>query len=169
MTSLEFNRHVSEHTGTLKAFAINLTRDMEEAKDLVQETLYRAISSKDKFTEGTNLKAWMYTIMKNIFINNYRRNKKRKTFIDTTDNTYFIDNSRNSVVFNNGESTLFINELNTAINNLQNDYKIPFVMHFRGYKYHEIAVQLDIPIGTVKSRIFLARKELKSRIKQYEN
>lgn len=166
MTSAEFNNAVIEIYSSLKPIAFKLTRDNEEANDLMQETLLKAIANKDKFTEGTNLKAWLYTIMKNTFITNYHRLVKRKTFIDTTDNLHFI-NSSTHITENGAGTKLAIDEINDAIRDLSYEYKTPFLMHFKGYKYFEIADILNIPIGTVKNRIHIARKELKTKLKSY--
>ena len=167
MTAKEFDSVVSQMTSTLKPFAINLTRDNDDANDLLQETVYRAITNRDKFAEGTNLKAWLFTIMRNIFINNYRRKVKRNTIIDTTDNLYYINNE-NSITYNDAASNFVIDDAKKAINELSDDYKIPFMMHYEGFKYHEIADKLKLPLGTVKSRIFFARKELKAKLKVYQ-
>lgn len=166
MTAKEFDSVVSEMTATLKPFAINLTRDNDDANDLLQETAYRAITNREKFAEGTNLKAWLFTIMRNIFINNYRRKVKRNTIIDTTDNLYYINNE-NSITYNDASSNFVVDDAKRAINELSDDYKIPFMMHYEGFKYHEIADKLKLPLGTVKSRIFFARKELKQKLKVY--
>ena len=163
MSSTDFNNLVTRYSYALKPFALSLTRDMEEAKDLLQETIYRAISSQDKYTEGTNLKAWLYTIMKNIFINNYRRSMNRNTIVDTTDNLYYI-NSSSTVTKNQGESNIAMNEIHHEISCLTEDYRTPFMMHYQGFKYHEIANHLTLPIGTVKSRIHFARRELKKKL-----
>ena len=163
MSTIDFNNLVSRYSYALKPFALSLTRDMEEAKDLLQETIYRAISSQDKYAEGTNLKAWLYTIMKNIFINNYRRSMKRNTIIDTTDNMFYINNS-STVSHNQGESHIALNDIQREIGRLTEDYRTPFLMHYQGFKYHEIADHLTLPIGTVKSRIHFARRELKKKL-----
>lgn len=147
----------------LQAFAYNLTKDVEESRDLFQETAYRALKNRDKFRPGTNFKAWLFTIMKNIFINNYRRKVKANTIIDTTDNNYFI-NSGTRTVINQGESTIMVKELRQMIDSLDDSIRIPFERHFQGFKYQEIADEMDLPLGTVKSRIFFARKELKEKI-----
>ncbi len=168
MTSIEFNSAVIKLHKSLKPIALKLTRDMEEANDLMQETLLKAIANREKFTEGTNLKAWLYTIMKNTFITNYHRLVKRKTFIDTTDNLHFINSSRH-VTENAAGSKLAMDEITQAIQLLNYEYKTPFMMHYKGYKYHEIADILNIPIGTVKNRIHIARKELKTQLKSYSN
>ena len=144
-----------------------LTRDGESANDLVQETMLRAISNKEKYKDNTNLKAWLYTIMRNIFINNYRQRSKRHTIFDHTDNSYYI-NSTEVMVENPALSNFVVNDTMTAINKLSTDYRAPFVMHFEGFKYQEIAEKLDLPLGTVKSRIFFARKELQGQLRHYK-
>ena len=141
---------------------------MEESKDLVQETVFKALRYKDKFNEGTNLKAWMFTIMRNIFINNYRRKVKQNTIIDTSENNYVI-NSSPITARNDGENKMVMKDINNAIEVLQDEVKVPFMMHFEGFKYQEIADELALPLGTVKSRIFFARKELKKKLYMYEN
>ncbi|MEL6590461.1 MAG: RNA polymerase sigma factor [Bacteroidota bacterium] len=166
MTAPEFNSAVINLHPSLKPIAYKLTRDNEEANDLIQETLLKAIANREKFSDGTNLKAWLYTIMKNTFITNYHRLVKRKTFIDTTDNLHFI-NSSSHVTENGAGSKLAIDEIEKAIKGLSYEYKTPFMMHFKGYKYFEIADILNIPIGTVKNRIHIARKELKRQLKSY--
>ena len=145
-----------------------MTRNIDEANDLVQDTLFRAISNKEKFNEGTNLKAWLFTIMKNIFINNYRRKVKRNTIIDTTENMFFLNSS--SVLIENEATAKFVmDDLTKAVSGLSDEFRIPFMMHYEGFKYHEIADELRLPLGTVKSRIFFARKELKAKLPQYQN
>ena len=168
MTALEFGYKIESLTSSLKPYALKLTKDGEEANDLLQETVFKAYSNRDKFQDGTNLKAWMYTIMRNTFITNYQRMIRRNTFIDTTENNHFINTS--SVVIENGAKGNFVmNDIQAAINGLKDMYKIPFTMYFRGFKYHEIAEKLEIPIGTVKNRIHIARKELKNGLKVYAN
>lgn len=166
MTALEFTFHLGKVSKSLKPFAMKLTRDYEEANDLLQDTLLKAFTNRDKYTEGTNLKAWLYTIMKNTFITNYQRMVRKNTFIDTTDNLHFI-NSMESSTNNEAISTFAMNDINNAVGSLEEAYKTPFMMHFRGFKYHEIAEKLEIPIGTVKNRIHIARKELKDRLHMY--
>jgi len=167
MTALEFSYKVDQLTGSLKPFALKLTKDMEDANDLLQETMLKAFTNRDKFAEGTNLKAWMYTIMKNTFITNYQRMVRRNTFIDTTQNLHYI-NSTDSIIQNHAYTNFAMKDINHAIEHLQDSYKVPFMMHFRGFKYHEIADKLNIPIGTVKNRIHIARKELKDKLKVYD-
>lgn len=167
MSTIEFKNQFDVLTSSLNAFAYNLTKNQEDAKDLYQETAFRAITNRDKFRPGTNFKAWSFTIMKNIFINNYRKKVKKNTIIDSTDNMYFI-NSGSTVIDNDAERNILMKELNGMIESLDESIKEPFMMHYNGYKYQEIADDLDLPLGTVKSRIFFARKALKEMIhKQY--
>jgi len=166
MTALEFSYTLTQMTKSLQPFAMKLTKDSEEANDLLQETLLKAYTNREKFSEGTNLKAWLYTIMKNTFITNYQRMVRRGTFIDTTDNLHFI-NSSDSRIENRAYGDFALKDINEAIDDLDDVYKTPFMMYFRGFKYHEIADRLEIPIGTVKNRIHIARKQLKDRLKVY--
>ncbi len=166
MSTAEFNYSVYAHSSNLKPYAINLTKDIVNANDLLQETFLRAIANREKFNEGTNLKAWLFTIMRNIFINDYRRRTKRKTILDQTENQFLL-NSREHTVPNRATATFVLEDIQRALKKLSDDYKIPFMMHFNGYKYQEIADDLQLPLGTVKSRIFFARKELKERLSIY--
>jgi len=165
MTSVEFQNRFYQMTPVLNSFAFNLTKSIEDARDLYQETAYRALTNKEKFRPGTNFKAWLFTIMKNIFINNYRKKVKANTIMDSTDNQYYI-NSGNVAISNQADSNIMVKELKEMINNLDESIKVPFMMHYSGYKYQEIADYLELPLGTVKSRIFFARKELKDMIKK---
>jgi len=166
MTAIEFSYQVGNFTRFLKPFALRLTKDREDANDLVQETLVKAFTNRDKFTDGTNLKAWLFTIMKNTFITQYQRMVRRSTFIDTTDNLHFI-NSSEAVQENSAMNGFLKEDLEKALSMTDEMYRAPFMMYFEGFKYHEIAEELDLPIGTVKNRIHLARKEMKRHLKMY--
>ena len=167
MSQLEFFKEFNALTTLLNSFAYNLTKNSEDAKDLYQETAFRAMTNRDKFRPGTNLKAWLFTIMKNIFINNYRKKVKANTIMDNTDNLYYLNSGKNSID-NAADSNILIKELKGMIALLDDSTRIPFLMHYQGFKYQEIADQLGLPLGTVKSRIFFARKDLKAQIaRQY--
>ena len=169
MSTIEFNGRFEGMSKLLHAFAYNLTKNTEDAKDLFQETSFRALTNKEKFRPGTNFKAWLFTIMKNIFINNYRKKVRANTIMDSTDNNYYL-NSGAAVIANGAESNIMMDELTTMIDGLEDGIRIPFMMHYEGFKYQEIAEELDLPLGTVKSRIFFARKEMKDLInKRYDN
>lgn len=163
MSTLQFMQEFSSFQTKLFAFAIKLTRNKEDAKDLIQETAMRAYSNRDKFKPGTNFKGWVTTIMRNTFINNYRREKKRKTVNEPLDTFLFaIENTQ--TVSNGAYSRLTMQELNGLFDEIGENYRVPFLMFFKGYHYDEIAEHMDIPMGTVKSRIFFARKKLKALI-----
>ena len=169
MSQPEFYNKFDQMSTLLHSFAYNLTKNVEDAKDLYQETAFRALTNRDKFRTGTNFKAWLFTIMKNIFINNYRKKTKANTIMDSTDNLYYI-NSGSAIISNGAESNIMMKELIKMIDELDNSVRIPFLMHYQGFKYQEIAEHLELPLGTVKSRIFFARKELKDVIgKRYKN
>jgi RNA polymerase sigma factor (sigma-70 family) len=167
MTAIEFTNQVQKLSYSLKPVAMNLTRDLDDAKDLIQETLLKALTNKDKFKAGTNLKAWLYTIMRNSFINNYNKITKRSTTLDNTDQIKYLNSDDRYVAHNAATSKFALKDINNAIEYLNDDYRTPFMMYYTGYKYLEIADKLQIPIGTVKNRIHIARKELKEKLRVY--
>ena len=167
MTSLEFNYQLTKLEGNLQRFALSLTQNMEDAKDLLQETFMKAIAYRDKFVDHTNLKAWTFTIMKNTFINNYRKAVKANTTFDNTDDLYYLNLNKESGM-ETPDSTYATKEIQLAINDLEDEFRVPFLMHVKGYKYKEIADKLDLKIGTVKSRIFFTRKKLMEALKDYQ-
>ena len=166
MTSYDFNDSLIEMRSNMQRFAMSLTSDRDTALDLVQDTYLKAITYKDKFVDYTNLKAWVFTIMKNTFINNYRRNIKENTIIDSTRDLYFINKPHDKGIIS-PESIYSEGEIEKAIDSLDNEFKIPFRMHLEGYKYKEIAEELGLKIGTVKSRIFFTRQKLMLMLKDY--
>ena len=166
MSAKEFNQVLLENADFLKPFAVNLTKDSEAANDLYQETLYKALANQEKYNVGTNIKAWLFTIMRNIFINDYRRKAKQKTVFDNSANDYLI-NLKQASVSNAAESSLRVKEITEAVHQLPEIFKTPFRLYFDGYKYQEIADVLAEPLGTVKSRIHFARKLLKERLTRY--
>jgi len=168
MTALEFNTLVQNVAQSLRPAAMNLTRNLDDAKDLVQETMLKALTNRDKFKAGTNLKAWLYTIMRNTFINNYNKVTKRSSNVDSTEYLQYLNTDENYVTQNKGTATFVMNDINKAIAALNEEHRTPFMMYYVGYKYLEIAEKLQIPIGTVKNRIHIARKELKQMLKVYQ-
>ena len=146
-------------SSSLRAFSLKLTGNNVDAEDLYQDTTVRIITNADKYNPGTNFKAWAVTIMRNIFINNYRKKMRRNMIIDQTPNNYYL-NSGDKIVNNSGETNIAYNELMKMINSLPDDFRQPFIMAYQGYKYDEIAEELGAPLGTIKSRIFFARKKL---------
>lgn len=166
MSNVDFNEMLVDNAEFLRPFAITLTRDNEAAQDLFQETMYRAIANKEKYNVGTNIKAWLYTIMRNIFINNYRRKAKQNTIFDHTPNDFLL-NYNQATTANAAEANLKVKEIQEAVHKLPEIFRNPFLLYFDGFKYHEIADMLGEPLGTIKSRIHFARKLLKAQIQRY--
>lgn len=166
MNTYSFRKDLISVQEELLRFAYKLTADKEEANDLLQETSLKALDNEDKYTPDTNFKGWMYTIMRNIFINNYRRIVREQTFVDTTDNLYHLNLPQNSG-FASTEGAYDLKEIHRIVNSLPRDYKVPFSMHVSGFKYREIADRLGLPLGTVKSRIFFTRQRLQEALKDY--
>lgn len=166
MTAIEFNTSLMSLQGNLESFARQLTGNEDDAKDLTQETFLKALIYREKYVNHNNFKAWVYTIMKNIFINNYRRIKKSKTIIDQSEDLYYL-NISNLHSDTDPESMLNSIELEKGIKNLDEDFRRAFDMYNEGYKYKEIADCLHLTIGTVKSRIFYSRKKLMSQLSEY--
>lgn len=166
MSTIEFNQLLVSNTAFLKPFAVTLTHDQETAKDLLQETLYRALANREKYHVGTNIRAWLYTIMRNCFINNYRRKARQSTIFDSSTNDYLLNHHQASVA-NDAIAVMNLKEAKKAIQDLPELFRTPFLLYFNGYKYHEIADMLAEPLGTIKSRIHFARKLLKTQIRRY--
>lgn len=154
--------------GNLMSFAYQLTSNKEAAQDLLQDTTLKALDSEDKFTDNVNFKGWMLTIMRNIFINNYRQNVRKATIIDQTEDLYHLNISQESGL-TTPEGSYAVKEITAALNEFSDEYRIPFNMYVAGYKYNEIATKLGLPVGTIKSRIFFARKHLRAQLEDYAN
>lgn len=166
MRSLSFRKDLIGVQEELLRFAYKLTANREEANDLLQETSLKALDNEDKYMPDTNFKGWMYTIMRNIFINNYRKVIRDQTFVDHTDNLYHLNLSQELCV-ESTERAYDLKEMHRVVNSLPKEYKIPFSMHLAGFKYREIAVKLNLPLGTVKSRIFFIRRKLQEELKDF--
>jgi RNA polymerase sigma factor (sigma-70 family) len=166
MTAVEFTHQVATLRGTLKAFTRRFTTDRDESSDLVQETILKALLYKDKFTQDTNLKGWLFTIMRNTFINDYRKNQRARTSRDNTKELYFL-NVEDTHTFNSPDAKFEYKDIWRNVNALPKELLLPFKMHTTGYKYHEIAEHLSLPIGTIKNRIFHARKEIQKKLTGY--
>lgn len=166
MTQLQFHTALLGQQERLLFYAISLTSDTDKAHDLLQETFLKALIYSDKFTQNTNFKAWVCTIMKNTFINNYRRNMNTKNTFDIANNEFHL-NIEKDKGYSTPESIYNSKEIIKCINALKADYQIPFNMFLEGFKYKEIAEELNLPLGTVKSRIFFTRKKLEMSLKEY--
>jgi RNA polymerase sigma factor (sigma-70 family) len=165
MSTIEFNQMLISTRPVLRGFAINFTRNVEDAEDLIQDTFLKALKYKDKFEDGTNFKGWIYTIMRNIFLNNCKKQNLGR-------NIFNHNVSSDSPVVNKASENNIYKEINTkdimsSIKDLRDDIRIPFQMAFEGYQYEEIAQKMKVPTGTIKSRIFNARKQLAEKLADF--
>ena len=166
MKTLEFTSMLTNHRSSLKMYALHFTHDTEDANDLVQDTMLKAITYYTKFKEGTNIKGWLYTIMKNTFINNYKKMVRVSSFVVKSDEISSAHLMYSSTK-NQAEPKFVMDDLQNALKKLPDTYMVPFTMYFEGYKYFEIAEHLALPIGTVKTRIHVARQLIKKYLKPY--
>lgn len=165
-TSTSFQDSVLGMQANLLSFALKLTQNREEAEDLVQDTTLKALNNEDKFVANANFKGWMLTIMRNIFINNYRKYTRENTVIDSSEDCFHLNLSQDSGI-GTPETTYAMQEIYAILAGFAPDYRQPFSMHVAGYKYEEISDKLNMPLGTVKSRIFFTRKRLREILKDY--
>ncbi len=166
MSSKNFQSKLMGLQSNLLNFAYILTSNRDDAQDLLQDTTLKALDNEDKYVDNVNFKGWVFTIMRNIFINNYRRIVRSATIIDQTEDLYHLNLPQDSG-FETPEGSITAQEITDAINAFPDEYRIPFSMHVAGYKYNEIAETMNLPLGTVKSRIFFARKRLQLLFKDY--
>ena len=164
--SSTFKQRLLGLQGNLLNFAFQLTTNREAAQDLVQDTTLKVLDNEEKYVDNVNFKGWVFTIMRNIFINNYRRQVRNATVVDTTEDLYHINCSQESGL-STPEGSFAAQEISEAINSFTDEYRVPFNMYIAGYKYSEIAEKMSLPLGTVKSRIFFARKRLQGMLKDY--
>ena len=167
MNSPQFQERILNLQSNLLNFAYMLTSDREEAHDLLQDTTLKALDNEEKYIDNVNFKGWVFTIMRNIFINNYRRVVRNQTIVDHTEDLYHLNLPQESG-FDTPDGTYTVKEIMKAINSFSEEYRVPFSMHIEGFKYHEIAEKMDLPLGTVKSRIFFARQRLQIILKDYK-
>ncbi|KAA6347844.1 ECF RNA polymerase sigma factor EcfG [termite gut metagenome] len=163
--TISFKQDLENLQKYLFHFAYKLTSNREDASDLLQDTSLKALRNADRFVPGTNFKAWMSTIMKNIFINRYRKIMCSQTRVEYTDNPYLLNLSQDSGCNTDGNCDL--KEIVRAIHGLPVEQKIPVIMCASGFKYVEIAQKLNVPIGTVKSRIYVARVKLQAELREF--
>ena len=166
MNAIRFMNEFELLSHYLKAFAYKLTGDASAADDLFQDTALLAFKYRERFHSGTNFKAWLSTIMKNAFINSFRKRKRRGEVLDNS-TEHFRLNSGSKTISNKGEEQLAYEELLALVGELNDTLRQPFLMVYQGYKYEEIGEAMNLPIGTIKSRVFAARQFLKKRIKEY--
>ncbi|MDR2805413.1 MAG: RNA polymerase sigma factor [Dysgonamonadaceae bacterium] len=164
MNTLQFREKILNIQDNMFNFALSLTGNRSDAYDLLQDTTLKALDNERKYIDNVNFKGWILTIMRNIFINNYRKMMRMQTIIDQTDDLYHLNFSQDSG-FDSPESSYAVKEINIAITDLNSDLRRPFSLFLAGYKYNEIADRLVLPLGTVKSRIFFARQELQKSLR----
>ena len=148
-------------------FAMTLTANRDKAKDLTQESMLKVLDNKEKYYDNVNFKGWVFTIMHNLFVNNYRKMVRSQTMVDSTENLYHLNLTQNSG-FDSPEGSYTLSEIQKVMNSFTDEYKVPFQMHVEGYKYEEIAQEMGLAVGTVKSRIFFARKRMQEMLKDYK-
>jgi len=163
-----FNQQLSSHGDKLQSFAFRFTNNLDDANDLVQDTMLKAMRYSQNFESGTNLQAWLFTIMKNTFINNYRRLTMQRQLINTSEDLNYSQLYK-SATENVAQNAFVANDIYLALGKLEPQYSVPFMRFFEGYKYQEIADEMQIPIGTVKTRIHVARILLKKTLKMYSD
>ena len=161
-----FQDNLTKLQGNLLSFAYQLTTNREAAEDLLQDTTLKALDNEEKYVDNVNFKGWIFTIMRNIFINNYRQTVRKATVIDQTEDLYHLNISQDSGL-DTPEGSFAVKEISAAVNAFSPEYREPFSMFLAGYKYNEIAEKMNLPLGTVKSRIFFARKKLREQLKDY--
>ena len=166
MTTICFKNELVNSQDDLMRFANHLTADRDEANDLVQETILRALDNQDKFTNDTNFKGWMRTIMRNLFINNYRRVARDQSLNDENKNLFW-QNLRDEDAQEESANIYDLKEIHRILGELPHELRVPFLMYVSGFKYREIADKLGLPLGTVKSRIFFSRQRLQRDLKDF--
>lgn len=166
MTSKNFQSKLLAIQSNLLSFAYTLTSNRDDAYDLLQDTTLKVLDNEDKYVDNVNFKGWTFTIMRNLFINNYRKTARKATVSDTSENLYLLNLPQDSG-YETPDGSLAAQEIQRAIDSFGDDYRVPFSMHLKGYKYAEIAEFTGLPLGTVKSRIYFARQRLQMQLKDY--
>ncbi len=167
MDKIQFQQRLVGLQEHMMSFAIKLTANRDDALDLMQDTTLKVLDNQEKFVDNVNFAGWVMTVMRNIFINNYHKIVRVQTIVDQNADLYNL-NVVNDSISGSPDKVYQIQEITKAVAELNDDIKIPFSLFLNGYKYHEIAEKLDVPLGTVKSRIFFARKELQNKLKDFQ-
>lgn len=166
MNASQFQKKLLGLQENMMNFALTLTTDRDDAQDLLQETSLKVLDNREKYADNRNFKGWVLTVMRNIFINNYHKVVRTQTIVDQNADLYNLD-VLNDSGFDTPDGSYQIQEISQAIDNLNEELKVPFSMYVSGYQYNEIAETLGVPLGTIKSRIFFARQELKKQLKDF--
>lgn len=165
MVNTLFRSNLLSLQTNLLNFAYVLTANKEDAYDLLQDTTLKVLDNETRYSDDTNFKGWVFTIMRNIFINKYRRMIRSSTIIDSSDDLYLLNIPQTTP--ETPESSMAVGEILKVLRSFPDEYRVPFSMHVSGYRYSEIAHKMSLPLGTVKSRIFYARKMLRDRLADY--
>jgi RNA polymerase sigma-70 factor (ECF subfamily) len=169
----EFQTETIPHQNALYNYALKIVRNSDDAQDLVQDTYYKAYKSYHQFKNGTNSKAWMFMILKNTFINNYRKHKREPIKVDYDDIENIYEDIKSDWTNNNNleldfYKNLLDDDLSTALAKLPLKMKEVFLLcDLEGYSYEEIAEIVNTPVGTVRSRLHRARKFLQDELFGY--
>lgn len=166
MNGTQFQQKLLGLQENMMNFALMLTANREDALDLLQDTTLKVLNNQEKFVDNVNFKGWVLTVMRNLFINNYHKVVRVQTFVDSSVDLYNLEIVNESGL-DSPDKSYQLQEITKAINELNDEFKIPFSMFLSGYKYNEIAEKLNVPLGTVKSRIFFARHELQKALKDF--
>ncbi|UKT65279.1 RNA polymerase sigma factor [Pedobacter mucosus] len=166
MDILNFNCDIYQYKQLLFDRAFAYTHDEDDAADLVQDTFVKAFRFSESFQSGTNVRAWLFTILKNTFLNHYYKIKRKKELVDSDGDLSYAQLA-SSASLNSGSSKFMMDDIQKALLCLPEDCRFCFCRYFEGYKYHEISAELNIPLGTVKTKIHTARLILKKLLKSY--
>ncbi len=165
MIKTGFKESLMELQSKMLNFAYSLTSNRDDAYDLMQDTTLKALTNEKKYARNVNFKGWVFTIMRNIFINGYRRKSRSGVVSDVAEALSRIDLADSQV--ESPEDVYGANEITEAIDTLPEEHRQPFAMYVAGYKYSEIAEKTGLPTGTVKSRIYMARRRLREQFSDY--
>lgn len=163
MSSNQFRAKLLAIQSNLYNFAYTLTTNRDDANDLLQDTTLKVLDNEEKYVDNINFKGWAFTIMRNLFINHYRKRSRCNVISDSSDDLYLLNMPQDSG-YETPEGAISVIEIHKVIDSFSDDYRIPFSMHLQGYKYAEIAEHTGLPLGTVKSRIYFARQRLQTAL-----
>ena len=166
MTIKEFNNAVSKQVSFLYEKAMLYTKNHQDALDLVQDTMMKSLSNFHNYDGCRNLRGWLYVILKNTYINQYHKRKNLKKYKSSKEISDYMERTSLGSFYPTAYSNIELEEVMAEVKQLPKIYYLPFIMHCQGYKYEEIAKKLDIPLGTIKTRIHKARKMIKKKLKK---
>lgn len=166
MGSKSFQSKLLEIQNNMLNFAYTLTANRDDAYDLLQDTTLKVLDNEEKYVDNVNFKGWVFTIMRNMFINNYRKASRKVTVSDQSEDKYLLNLPQDSG-YETPDGSMAVQEIHRVINSFSDDYRVPFSMHLQGYRYAEIAEETGLPLGTVKSRIYFARQRLQTELQEF--